>query len=157
MFYSTSCEYALRALTHLAMYSDGSPVQVKDIAEAEGIPRHFLAKIMNQLTYRGIVRALRGPGGGFLLMRPPDEIRVSEVIDSIDGVETIRRRCVLGLDVCRDDAPCPMHETWKRFRDNFITSVDALTLAAMAETLRHKRNSDAARTVRSKRVPPAAS
>ncbi len=154
MFYSTSCEYALRALSHLALYSDGAPVQVKDIAEAEGIPRHFLAKIMNQLTYRGVVRALRGPGGGFLLIRPPEEIRVSEVIDSIDGLDTIRRRCVLGLDVCRDDAPCPMHEQWKRFRDSFIQSVDGLTLGNLADTLRLKRTTDSVRAPRPSRIPP---
>jgi Rrf2 family protein len=139
MFYSTSCEYALRSLTHLALYATDSPVQVRDIAEAEAIPRHFLAKIMNQLTYKGLVKAFRGPGGGFLLSRPPEEMRVSEVIDAIDGVETIRRRCVLGLDQCRDDAPCPMHETWKRFRDGYVANVDTLTLAKMAQTLRLKR------------------
>ena len=54
MFFTTVCEYALRALSHLAVYGDGRPVQVKDIADSESIPRHFLAKILNQLTYKGL-------------------------------------------------------------------------------------------------------
>jgi len=145
MLFTTVCEYALRALTHLAVYADGRPVQVKDIADAESIPRHFLAKILNQLTYKGLVRAFRGPGGGFLLSRPADEILVRDVVDSIDGFDSIRRRCVLGLDECNDDAPCPMHDSWKRFRETFLGGVSGLTLAQMGTTIVKKRGSQTAR------------
>ena len=139
MFFTTVCEYALRALTHLALHGNGRPVQVKDIAETEGIPRHFLAKILNQLTYKGLVRALRGPGGGFLLTKPADEIFVKDIVEAIDGYEQIRRRCVLGLDECRDDQPCPMHDSWKSFRERFLGGVGGLTLASMGESLDRKR------------------
>lgn len=139
MFFTTVCEYALRALTHLAAYGDGRPVQVKEIAETEDIPRHFLAKILNQLTYKGLVKAMRGPGGGFTLVGPPDGILVKDVVEAIDGMDSIRRRCVLGLDECRDDTPCPMHESWKGFRETFLGGVGGLTLAAMAENMARKR------------------
>lgn len=140
MFFTTVCEYALRALSHLAVYGEGRPVQVKDIADTESIPRHFLAKILNQLTYKGLVKALRGPGGGFLLTRPADEILVRDVIESIDSYEAIRRRCVLGLDECSDEAPCPMHDSWKRFRETFLGGIGGLTLAEMGATLESKRS-----------------
>jgi Rrf2 family protein len=140
MFFTTVCEYALRALTHLAAYGDGRPVQVKEIAETEDIPRHFLAKILNQLTYKGLVKAMRGPGGGFTLVGSPDAIFVKDIVEAIDGMETIRRRCVLGLDECRDDAPCPMHDSWKGFRETFLGGVGGLTLSAMAETMARKRH-----------------
>ncbi len=139
MFFTTVCEYALRALTHLAAYGDGRPVQVKEIAETEDIPRHFLAKILNQLTYKGLVKAMRGPGGGFTLVGSPDGILVKDVVEAIDGMDSIRRRCVLGLDECRDDMPCPMHESWKGFRETFLGGVGGLTLAAMAENMTRKR------------------
>jgi len=139
MLYSTPCEYAIRALTYLALHSNGSPIQVKRISEAEDIPHHFLAKIMNRLISKGIVKAMRGPGGGFVLAKPADETLVRSVIDAIDGIDSIRRQCVLGLDACRDDAPCPMHERWKAFRESFLASVDQLTLENMADTLRTKR------------------
>ena len=140
MLFSTVCEYALRALTHLAAYGDGRAVQVKEIAEVENIPRHFLAKILNQLTYKGLVKAMRGPGGGFTLTSPPDQIFVRDVVEAIDGMDTIRRQCVLGLDECRDDAPCPMHDSWKGFRETFLGGVGGLSLAAMAETMARKRH-----------------
>ena len=139
MFYSTSCEYALRALTHLAANESPAPIQVKEIAEAEDIPRHFLAKILNQLTYKNLVKAMRGPGGGFLLSRAANEILVGDVVDAIDGLDSIRNRCVLGLNSCKCEVPCPMHDNWEKSREDFLESVNALSLAAMAQNLADKR------------------
>ncbi|GJM45631.1 MAG: hypothetical protein DHS20C21_24730 [Gemmatimonadota bacterium] len=141
MIFSTVCEYGIRALTHLAAYGESGPVQVKDIAEAEQIPRHFLAKILNQLTYKGLVKASRGPGGGFQLLKSADEIEIGEIIEAIDGFETIRDRCVLGLDACSDKDPCPMHEQWHGVREPFLQQVSTLTLAALGDTILHKRAS----------------
>jgi Rrf2 family transcriptional regulator, iron-sulfur cluster assembly transcription factor len=143
MFFTTVCEYGVRALTHLAAFGQSGPVQVKDIAEAEGIPRHFLAKILNQLTYKGLVKATRGPGGGFQLLRPPEEIMLGDVIEAIDGFDTIRDRCVLGLDACSDADPCPMHAVWKSFREPFLTQVSILTLTSLGDTIVHKRQAAA--------------
>jgi Rrf2 family protein len=139
MFFTTVCEYAIRALTHLAVHGNERPIQVKEIAEAERIPRHFLAKILNQLTYKGLVRALRGPGGGFLLTKPPEEVFVKDIVEVIDGFDSIRNRCVLGLDECQDSEPCPLHESWKQFRERFLDGVSELTLATMGANLEHKR------------------
>lgn len=139
MFFSTVCEYGVRALTHLAAYGDNGPVQVRDIADAEKIPRHFLAKILNQLTYKGLVKATRGPGGGFRLVATPEKVLLTDIIEAIDGFDALRNRCVLGLDDCRDDEPCPMHGSWKTFRESFLSQIGDLTLAQMADTLLHKR------------------
>lgn len=139
MLFTTVCEYAIRALTHLALYGGGKPVQVKEIAEVEQIPRHFLAKILNQLTYKGLVKATRGPGGGFVLTKPASEVKVKEIVDAIDGFETIQRRCVLGLDDCNDRQPCPMHDTWSGFRTRFLATISDMTLDQLGETLGRKR------------------
>ena len=140
MLFSTVCEYALRALTHLAAHGSAGPIQVKDIAEAENIPRHFLAKILNQLTYKGYVKAVRRPGGGFSLVQGADAIQVADVIEAVDGLASIRRRCVLGLDHCRDDAPCPMHDAFKEYRETFLNRIGGVTLADMASTIVRKRH-----------------
>ncbi|HMB71059.1 MAG TPA: Rrf2 family transcriptional regulator [bacterium] len=139
MLFTTVCEYAIRALTHLAIYGEGKPIQVKSIADEEDIPRHFLAKILNQLTYKGLVKATRGPGGGFMLTRAPEEILVRDIVQSVDGFEAIQRRCVLGLDECNDAQPCPMHDAWAGFRERFLGSVSGLSLAEMGDTLKRKR------------------
>ena len=142
MIFSTVCEYGVRALTHLAAYGQSGPVQVKEIAESENIPRHFLAKILNQLTYKGLVKATRGPGGGFQLLKPAEEIVIGEIIEAVDGFESIRDRCVLGLDACSDADPCPMHDAWQNMREPFLHQVSTLTLAALGETIVHKRDAD---------------
>ena len=72
---------------------------------------------------------------------PADEILVQDVIESIDSYDAIRRRCVLGLDECNDEAPCPMHDSWKNFRETFLGGVGGLTLAEMGATLDRKRTS----------------
>jgi Rrf2 family protein len=141
MPFSTVCEYALRALTRLAINDDDRPVPANEIAVSENIPGHFLAKILNALTHRGFVRATRGPGGGFVLARPANEILVMDVVTSIDGADSIRQRCVLGLDDCSDDQPCSLHDTCKGFKEAFIESVRTLTLQTMGETLVRKRAS----------------
>ena len=141
MPFSTVCEYALRALTHLAVTDDDRPIRADEIAVSENIPGHFLSKILNELTHKGFVQGTRGPGGGFVLARPANEILVMDVITSIDGADSISRRCVLGLDDCSDDQPCPLHDTCKGFKEVFIESVRLLTLQSMGEMLVRKRAS----------------
>ena len=67
MIYSRSAEYAIRAFVHLAQVPEGKYAMVKNIAEQEEIPAHFLAKILQQLARKGLLRSSKGPTGGFAL------------------------------------------------------------------------------------------
>ena len=69
MIYSRSAEYAIRAFVHLAQVQEGKYAMVKNIAEQEDIPAHFLAKILQQLARKGLLRSSKGPTGGFSLRR----------------------------------------------------------------------------------------
>ncbi len=73
MIYSPSFEYSLQALVYLAGMDSRGPLQVKQIAQAEGIPKYFLAKILNYLDHRNLVKSVKGPGGGFKLSRPANK------------------------------------------------------------------------------------
>src|SRR3974390_1270997 len=64
MIYSRSAEYAIRAFVHLAQVQEGKYAMVKNIAEQEDIPAHFLAKILQQLARKGLLRSSKGPTGG---------------------------------------------------------------------------------------------
>jgi len=75
MIYSRSAEYAIRAFVHLAQVPEGKYAMVKNIAEQEEIPAHFLAKILQQLARKGLLRSSKGPTGGFALRVDPSEIR----------------------------------------------------------------------------------
>ncbi len=121
------------------MHHDEGPCLVREIAEEESIPRHYLAKILQQLASHGLVRSTKGPGGGFALAREPQELMISEIVDILEPGQN-RSRCVLGLDECNDEAPCPLHATWSRLRDQFFDQLSRTSLSEMARVLQEKRN-----------------
>jgi Rrf2 family protein len=138
LLFSSSCEYGIRALIHLAIHSDDGPCLVREIAEEETIPRHYLAKILQQLAGHGLVRSTKGPGGGFALAKDPDQLTVEEIINVLEPGQN-QGRCVLGLDQCDDEAPCPLHDTWAGLRDTFFGGLSSMTLSDMAEVIQRKR------------------
>lgn len=131
MFFTTVCAYAVRALICVER-AGGEKVRVREIAESEGIPRHFLAKILHQLSGQDLVRASRGPGGGFVLVRPAEEIHLRDILAAIDGPDARRDRCVLGSHSCDAESPCPLHDVWSECRDRFWNDTANRTLADLA-------------------------
>lgn len=99
---STGVEYALHCLLFLAELPPEAPgASAKDLAELQGIPNDFVAKLFTKLTKAGLVRASEGIRGGFALARPADQISVLAVVDAIDEAKPlfecreIRQRCAL--------------------------------------------------------------
>jgi Rrf2 family protein len=144
MIHSPTCQHALRALIYLAEKNAKGPVLVREIADAAGVPHPSLAKILHSLRGRGLVRSTKGPGGGYQLARPGDQIRVVEVIEAVDGPIDLDRVCVLGLDTCSDLASCALHDVWKLFRQNYAITVSNMTLRRAADLLHAKRSARAA-------------
>ena len=138
MIHSPTCQHALRALVYLAEKNSPGPVLVREIADASGVPRQSLAKILHGLRNQGLVRSTKGPGGGYRLARPGDAMRVVEVIEAVDGHIELRKACVLGLDQCTDLAPCALHDVWKVFRENYYSTISSMTLHQAAEALKRK-------------------
>jgi Rrf2 family protein len=82
---SAKAQYACFAMLQLASsYTERQPVRVKAIADAHGIPPRFLVQILLQLKGAGLVASVRGASGGYQLARPPDEIALAEVVNTID-------------------------------------------------------------------------
>lgn len=139
MFFSPSSQQALRALIYMARNEDASPILMRDIAAAEGIPQPFLAKLMHNLRNRGLVRSTRGPGGGYTLARAPRDIVLTDVVETFDGPRHLGNACILGLDECGETNPCALHERWKVFREEFQRKISSMTLHDVAKTLGDKR------------------
>jgi Rrf2 family protein len=89
--------YGLRALFDLAYHGDGEPVQVKDVADREGIPIRFLEQILQDLKRGDLVRSKRGPKGGYRLSKAPSEISLRDILDVLDELPQLP-------DICGDDA-----------------------------------------------------
>tara|TARA_Y100000031_G_scaffold70598_1_gene78253 strand:- start:391 stop:831 length:441 start_codon:yes stop_codon:yes gene_type:complete len=138
MIYSRPCEYALRALTYITVNSDSELIRTQEIAEAEGLPAPFLAKLLQQLARSGILVSVKGPKGGFGLARPPKEISLLEVVTAIDGEDGFMR-CAIGLAECTDTAPCPLHDTWKPLRDQILDYMAGRSLSNLAEAITRKK------------------
>jgi len=151
MLYSRSAEYAIRAFVHLAQVPDGTYAMVKQIAAEEEIPAHFLAKILQQLARKGMLRSSKGPTGGFSLRVPADEVRLIDIVAALDGLSEYEK-CTSGLSECSDDMPCALHDSWKMLRSRIMDYLGRNTIADLARALEQKRRMlDKQR--RTKRVP----
>lgn len=139
MIHSPTCQHALRALIYLAEKNAPGPVLVREIAEAADVPQPSLAKILHSLRGRGLVRSTKGPGGGYQLARPGDQMRVVDVIEAVDGRVDLDGVCVLGLDECSDEARCALHDVWKVFRQNYASTLSRMTLRDAANVIKAKR------------------
>ena len=139
MFFSPTCQYAIRALINLASSTSKGPVLVRTIAEEEGIPQQFLSKILHTLSKQGILVSTKGPGGGYQLANPPKEISVFEIVKAIDGPIDIDNVCILGLDECSDVQSCPMHSHWIQFKNYYMEMTHTVMLDQMVSTLHAKK------------------
>lgn len=113
-------EYALRAMGWLATLPPGTAATSAEFAEHTRIPRHYVSKLMRRLVIAGLVRSQRGHGGGFVLARPPDQIRFAEILGAVDFPGELGA-CVFGRSECSDVNPCPLHPMWVELRTRFVT------------------------------------
>ena len=138
MIYSRSAEYAIRAFVNLTQVPEGKYAMVKNIAKEEGIPAHFLAKILQQLARKGLLRSSKGPTGGFHLRQDPANISLMDIVQSLDGLGDYEK-CASGLAECTDDMPCGMHDAWKAVRSRIIDYLKDTSIADIRAALDEKR------------------
>jgi Rrf2 family iron-sulfur cluster assembly transcriptional regulator len=130
---SKSCVYGLRAAIYVAMHKPGRAyVPIREIAKELDLSFHFLTKIFQQLTESGILKSYRGPTGGVALARPGREISLLDVVESLEGAGLFSE-CMLGLVHCDDRHPCPLHEVWRRQREELRRMLEGATLQEFAE------------------------
>ncbi len=138
MIYSRSAEYAIRAFVHLAQVPEGKYAMVKNIAEQEEIPAHFLAKILQQLARKGLLRSSKGPTGGFALRVDPSEISLLNIVEALDGLAAYQQ-CASGLSECNDDMPCSMHDGWVGLRTRIMDYLGRNTISDLVKALDQKK------------------
>lgn len=86
---SVKAVYGICAIVELALHYEKGPIQIKDIAEAHDIPRHYLEQLLVIMKKAGIVKSFRGAQGGYILGRSPSEIKAGEIFESLDGALSI--------------------------------------------------------------------
>jgi Rrf2 family protein len=123
---STRARYAVRAMVDLAEHCDQRPVSRKDIAARQDISPHYMEQLFAKLRDAGLIEAVRGPGGGYLLSKRPDEITVAAIVRAVDEVlapaPCLRAEFVHG---CKRAPTCTTRRLWKdleRTTDEFLQS-----------------------------------
>ena len=127
---STKGRYAVMALVDLASHSRGRPIALADIAARQEISLSYLEQLFAKLRRGGLVRSVRGPGGGYLLARPDIEMRIADVILSVD--EPIRAtRCTPGSPAgCRgNQSRCLTHDLWEELGNQIHLYLSSVSLA----------------------------
>jgi Rrf2 family protein len=141
--------YAIKALGCLDGPSPSSRL-IADVAKHAGVPRPYLAKIVNSLVRNGLVATKRGYKGGISLARSAEEISLLEVVEAVEGKGWIGD-CLLGLEACTSQRNCPTHDLWERIRVEITERLRTTTLAEIV--VFHKLDSRIRRTrVRGKNV-----
>jgi Rrf2 family iron-sulfur cluster assembly transcriptional regulator len=135
VFFSRQCEYALQAVMYLALKPEGEKTSIKELTRKINIPYHFLAKILQNLTRKGLLISQKGPTGGFALKMPAKEITLYQIVEAIDGAE-FKSNCILGFPECSDEKPCAVHEKWGSLREGIYKMLVTKNIAQMARDMK---------------------
>ena len=133
---STKSRYGTRLMINLALNYQNQPTILKAIAEDEDVSTGYLEQIIIPLKNNGLVRSIRGVGGGFVLTRPPNEIKMSEIINVLEGSWDLVE-CVGDDSYCQKIKQCATYDLWKVLTESLTGILDKTTLQDLVKT--HKK------------------
>lgn len=119
-------------MVELASYGSTGPIMVRKIAEKQKISKKYLDIIFTSLKLAGLVRAIRGATGGFLLTRAPDEIHVSDIVAALEGA-LAPVECCQSPELCDRSAHCAAHQLWIKLETAIRETLEAVTLADLVK------------------------
>ena len=131
---STKGRYAVMAMVDLARFSNGAPINLADIAERQEISLAYLEQLFAKLRRSGLVKSVRGPGGGYLLAHHRDDTRIADIILAVD--EPIHAvRCTPGAATgCRiDRSRCLTHDLWAELSNQIHLYLSSVSLGDVCE------------------------
>lgn len=115
-------DYAIRAVLYLATMNSTNRASTSLIANSQGIPSSFLAKIVSQLSIAGIIHTSRGAKGGVTLAKDPGTISILDVVEAIDGPVSLNA-CTLNPAECDRSGNCPMHPIWCQAQADLVSKL----------------------------------
>ena len=136
---STKGRYALRLMLEVALHSPRAPDPQREVPHRQENTEKYLDQIVTQLSRAGLVRSVRGAGGGYLLTREPEEYTVGEILRVLEG-NLAPGSCVDQDDTCRCNRAdrCVTVEVWRDIQAAVSSVVDRLTLADLVRRYHEK-------------------
>ena len=133
---STRTRYGMRLLIDLAIHYGGGPLSLRGISERQDISLHYLHHIVAPLVSGNIVSTSRGNKGGVTLSRPPDKIRLSEIVNILEGpVSSVE--CVIDPCACSRSDYCITRDVWKELDETIHEVLESITLQGLVK--RHEQ------------------
>ncbi|WP_198246119.1 Fe-S cluster assembly transcriptional regulator IscR [methane-oxidizing endosymbiont of Gigantopelta aegis] len=128
---TTKGRYAVTAMLDLAFHSQNKPVTLTDIATRQTISLSYLEQLFARLRKAGMVKGVRGPGGGYRLSRPADEISIADIITAVD--EQVDSTKCGGAGDCQNNLPCLTHDLWMGLSEQIRQYLQGISLASLME------------------------
>lgn len=130
---STKGRYALRLMIDLAVHNTGEPIRIKDIAARQEISDKYLEQIISVLNKAGFVRSIRGPQGGYMLVREPDKYTVGEILRLFEGSMAPVSCLEYETNTCPRQEFCVTLELWKKLDEAIKGVIDHYTLQDLVD------------------------
>ncbi len=134
---STKARYGARAMLELALNYGKGPLSLRDIAHRQEISQRYLERIMNVLVSAGLARSSRGQHGGFSLAKLPGQVRLSQVVQAVEG-SIAPAPCVDDPKICNRVDICITRDIWEKLKKAMLEVLDSITLDNMIEMQKKK-------------------
>ena len=134
--FSNSSKYAIKAVLYLALNSsEDRKIMVKDISGPINVPQPYIAKLLQELSRQNVISSVRGPKGGFYLSEEDKKLPLKKIVNVIDG-ESRLTSCLLSLENCNEEKPCPLHKLAAPLRTQLLDSLENNTICDLARDVK---------------------
>jgi len=135
---STKGRYGTRAMIDIALYKESGSTLLKDIASRQGISLKYLDHILSNLRKAGLIKNVRGKGGGYSLTRPAAQITLCDIIEAVEGT-LAPVECADNPDYCKKTSTCSAHDVWVKVRESIEDVLRNTSLQSLTES--HEKKS----------------
>lgn len=143
---STKGRYGTRAMIDIALYKESGSTLLKDIASRQGISLKYLDHILSSLRKAGLIKNVRGKGGGYSLTRPAAQITLCEIIEAVEGT-LAPVECVDNPDYCKKTSTCSAHDVWVKVRESIEDVLRNTSLQNLTESQEKKAGTPGTYTI----------
>ena len=137
---STKGRYGARLMLDLSFHYGQGPVFLKDVAKRQDISQKYLGHLITPLKAAGLINSSRGAHGGYILVRPPQDITLGEVIRAVEGNLTLVE-CVKVPNLCQRSNFCVTRDVWKEISEKLAEILYSITLQDMVKQKKQKQES----------------
>lgn len=129
---STKGRYGLRAMIDMARYSEREPVSISSVAARQGLSEGYLEQLVSLLKKAGLVKSIRGAGGGYVLAKSMEEISVGDILRALEGnIEPVRCAAFYSEEGCMAADGCVTKYVWQRINESINKTVDEMSLGEL--------------------------